>query len=94
MQIQFTGHHLEITPALRDYVEKKLQKINTIGDRITHIHITLETQKVDQIALANISLPGEQIHVESKSADMYESIDKLIDKIMRKIKKYRDLNFR
>ncbi len=89
MQIQFTGHHLDITPAIRDYVEKKLQKINLMGDRITHIHITLETQKVDQIAMVNISLPGEQIHIESKSPDLYESIDKLVDKLLRKIKKYR-----
>ncbi len=90
MQLQLTGHHLEITPAIREYIEKKLQKIHSLGDRITHIHITLEKEKVEHVVQANISLPGSQIHIESKSEDMYASIDRLIDKIMRQLKKYRD----
>jgi putative sigma-54 modulation protein len=92
MQLQLTGHQLEITPAIRDFVEKKLQKIRSLGDRITHIHVTLEKEKVNAIALANISLPGSQFHVESRSEDMYESIDKLVDKIVHQLKKYKDKN--
>jgi len=90
MQIQMTGKNTELTPAIRSYAEKKLQRINSLLDKINHIHLTFHIEKLNQIAEANISLPGTQIHAEASSEDMYESIDKLIDKISRQLSKHKE----
>ncbi len=90
MQIQITGQNLEITEAIRSYAEKKLQRIVSIADKINHIHLTFHIEKLNQIAEANISVPGSQIHAEASSENIYESIDKLIDKLSRQLKKYKD----
>lgn len=90
MQIQMTGQNTEITPALRNYAEKKMKRINTMADKITHLHLTFHVEKLNQIAEANVSLPGAQIHASATSEDMYESIDKLVDKISRQLSKYKE----
>ena len=89
MQIPMTGRNIEITPAIRSYAEKKIQRINSLADKITHIHLTFHTEKVNQIAEANLSLPGLQIHAKASSEDIYESIDKLVDKITSQINKHK-----
>jgi putative sigma-54 modulation protein len=90
MQIQMTGQNTEVTPALRSYAEKKLKRINAMADKITHIHLTFHVEKVNQVAEANVNLPGTQLHATASSEDMYESIDKLIDKISRQLSKYKE----
>lgn len=90
MQIQMTGQNTEITSALRTYAEKKLKRINTMVDKITHLHLTFRVEKLNQIVEANVSVPGAQIHASASSEDMYESIDKLIDKISRQLSKYKE----
>lgn len=90
MQIQMTGQNTEVTPALREYAEKKLKRINSMVDKINHIHLTFHVEKINQIVEANISVPGSQIHAEATSEDMYESIDKLIDKLGRQLGKYKE----
>lgn len=90
MQIQMTGQNTEVTDAIRSYAEKKLKRINAMVDKINHIHLTFHVEKLNQIAEANISLPGAQLHAEASSEDMYESIDKLIDKLSRQLSKYKE----
>lgn len=92
MQISITGQHIDITSAIRDYAEKKLKRIGTMSDKISHVHIVFRIEKLLQIAEANLTLPGAQIHADARSANMYESIDKLVDKITRQIKKYKEKN--
>lgn len=89
MQIQITGQGLEMTDAIRSYTEKKLKRIATIADKINHVHVTFHLEKVNQIAEANITVPGAQIHAEASSENIYESIDKLVDKLSRQLKKYK-----
>ena len=90
MQIQMTGQNTEVTPAIRSYAEKKLKRINAMLDKINHLHLTFKIEKQNQIAEANISIPGTQIHAEASSEDMYESIDKLVDKIERQLSKHKE----
>lgn len=90
MQIQMTGHNIEVTPAIRTYAEKKLQRLNSLVDKITHIHLTFRVEKVNQIAEANIAVPGTQLHAEASSENIYESIDKLVDKVIRQLNKHKE----
>lgn len=91
MQIQYTGHHIEITPALRDFAEDKLNRLERFTKYIVNIHLTLSVDKLIQIAEARIKLAhNSEIHARSDADDMYSAIDLLIDKLMRQLTKYKE----
>lgn len=90
MTPQFTGHHVEITPALREFTEKKLSRLKPHDNAITSIHITFNVDKLSQIAEAQISVPGQTIHAKAEDHDMYNAVDALIDKLSRQLVKYKE----
>lgn len=90
MNIQMTGQNTEITAAIRDYAEKKLKKINLMADKINQIHLTFHVEKLNHIAEATLFVKGSQIHATASSEDMYESVDKLVDKISRQLSKHKE----
>ncbi len=90
MHIQITGHNTEITPALRDFTEKKLKRLQSHVESITNIHVTLTIDKLSQIAEANIHVPGHSIHAKSETDDMYTALDSLTDKLSRQLLKYKE----
>lgn len=92
MNINLTGHHVEITPAMRDYVTAKMVKIKRHFDNVIDINVTLSVEKLQQNAEANVHIRGKDIFVETSSANMYASIDSLIDKLDRKILKHKEKN--
>lgn len=91
MHISITGRHVEVTSALRDYVEKKVNKLERYFNHIIEAHIILGLDgKTKQVAEITIHANGITIHGEESSEDMYASIDKVLDKIERQIKKYKE----
>lgn len=91
MQISFTGHHLEITDALRQFTKEKLEKLERHFDKITSIHVTFLVEKLTHIAEATVNVPGTALHAESDSnGDMYAAVDSLIDKLHRQLKKHKE----
>lgn len=90
MQINLTGHHVEITQALRDYVHDKLERITRHFDNVTHVHVILSVEKLRQKAEATIHVAGSDIFADAVNEDMYASIDVLVDKIDRQIKKHKE----
>jgi putative sigma-54 modulation protein len=91
MQINITGHHVEVTPALTDYVNNKMEKIHRHFQHITSINVTLTVEKKhQQRAEAQIHLPKGDIHAESESENMYAAIDALIDKLDRQVIKLKE----
>ena len=90
MNIQYTSHNTEVTDALRTFTDKKLTRLNTLCDHITHMHITFTIVNLQQTAEATISVPGQTIHASSESHDLYAAIDLLIDKLARQLKKYKE----
>jgi putative sigma-54 modulation protein len=88
--INFIGHHMEVTPALKEYATEKLGRLEHRGATITHINITLSVEKLNQIAKATIHVKGAEIHASDEASDMYAAIDGLVDKLNRQIKKHRD----
>ena len=90
MQINISGHHVDLTPALRDYVNSKMEKLERHFDHITNAQVTLSVEKQRQKAEASIHVSGADIFAQSESQDMYASIDSLIDKLDRQILKHKE----
>lgn len=90
MNLHMTGHHLEITPALRDYVTSKLTRINRHFDHVIDVNMIMSVEKLNQKVEANVHLSGKDIFVESTDSDMYAAIDLLVDKLDRQIIKHKE----
>ncbi len=89
MNLSITGHHLEVTPALRDYVVQKLERITRHFDRVIDIKVCLTVDKLVQKAEITIHVPGKDIFAESSDADLYAALDSLADKLDRQVLKYK-----
>lgn len=92
MNLTLTGNHVEITPALRDYVNSKMDKISRHFDHVTDVNVILSVEKHKHKAEAYVHLRGKDIYVEEENSDMYASIDSLVDKFDRQILKYKEKN--
>lgn len=90
MQITVSGHHVEVTPALREYVLTKFDRLQRHFDQITNIEVTLIVEKLVQKAEATIHVSGADIHAEAQSEDMYAAIDLLADKLDRQLIKHKE----
>jgi len=94
MNLTISGHHVELTPAIRDYVQTKLERIKRHFDHVIDIAVILGVEKLAekdrrQRAEVNLRLRGNVIHVESFAEDLYAAIDGLIDKLDRQVLKYK-----
>ena len=90
MQLNLTGHHVEVTPALKGYVEKKLDRIVRHSDRILDVHCILTVEKLQHKAEATVSLNGSTIYADAIHNNMYAAIDALADKLDRGVKKHKE----
>lgn len=90
MQLNVTGHHVDVTPALRDYVATKLQRLERHFDHVSDVHCILTVEKLAHKAEATIHLSGGTIHADSTESDMYAAIDGLIDKLNRQVRKHKE----
>ena len=88
MQTQITGKNIDITPALREYAEKKLQKLQNHSERITSVHITFNIDHVSHIVDGQLNIPGNTFHAKASSNEsMYNAIDAMTDKLLRQLDK-------
>jgi putative sigma-54 modulation protein len=90
MQINITGHHVDITAALRAYVEDKFERLERHFDNMTNVHVILEVVKERQKAEATIHVSRGQVYADSEDENMYAAIDSLTDKLDRQIKKHKE----
>lgn len=90
MQLSLTGHHIDITPALRAFVETKLGRLERHFDNVTDIHCILTIEALLHKAEATVQLSGGTIHADSTAEDMYAAVDGLIDKLDRQVKKFKE----
>ena len=90
MNLHLTGHHVEITPAIREYVTAKLAKIERHFDHVIEVNVIMTVEKLDQKIEANVHLSGKDIHVQAHEGDMYAAIDGLIDKLDRQVIKHKE----
>ncbi len=89
MNLQISGHHIEVTPALREYVETKLDPVVRHFDKVTGVSVVLSVEKLKQKAEATLHVPGKDMHVEEAADDLYAAIDTMFDKLDRQVQKYK-----
>ena len=90
MNLNVSGHHLEVTPALRSYVEAKIARVTRHFDHVIDAHVILTADKLKQKAEVTLHVPGKDLHCECEDGDLYAAIDVLADKLDRQILKYKD----
>jgi putative sigma-54 modulation protein len=90
MQLNLTGHHVDITPALRGYVAKKLERVSRHFDSLIDVHCILTVEKLRQKAEATVQVSGGRIYADAVHQDMYAAIDALADKLDRCVKKHKE----
>ena len=89
MNLQVSGHHLEITPALHDYVTGKLERITRHFDNVIDVNVILSVDKLKHKAEVTVHLAGKDVYVESVDEDLYAAVDGLVDKLERQVQKYK-----
>jgi putative sigma-54 modulation protein len=95
MNLTISGHHLEVTPALREYVRTKLERVTRHFDQVVDISILLTVEKLKekerrQKAEATLHVKGKDIFVEQSHEDLYAAIDQLMDKLDRQVCRHKD----
>lgn len=90
MQINIQGQNVEVTDAIKDYINKKLKRLESFDSFITSIDFHLHIDHLSQVAEAQIMVRGGQIHAKADSEDMYAAIDTLTDRMIRQLTKFKE----
>jgi len=90
MQLNLSGHHVEVTDALRQYVNEKLEKVERHFDHITDAQCILSVEKLEHKAEATIHVSGATLFAESVDENMYAAIDSMTDKLDRQVRKHKE----
>lgn len=90
MQLNITGHHVDVSPAVRRHISSKLARLERHFDHVIDVHCILTTEKLSCRAEATVHLDGGTIHADAVAEGMYAAIDGLIDKLDRQVKKHKE----
>jgi putative sigma-54 modulation protein len=90
MNLNITGHHVEVTSAIHDYVTSKLDRVVRHFDHVTGVHVILSVEKLKQKAEITLHVKGRDIYAESTGIDLYASIDAMTDKLNRQVVKHKE----
>lgn len=90
MQLTISGHHVDVTEALKDYVTNKITRLEKHHDRITNTHVILTVEKLQQKAEATIHISGADLYADSESEDLYAAIDAMTHKLDRQLIKHKE----
>jgi putative sigma-54 modulation protein len=90
MNINITGHHVEVTPALHDYVVGKVDRVLRHFDNVTSVHVVLTVEKLRQKAEITLHVKGKDIFADAEDGDLYAAIDMLADRLDRQVLKHKE----
>lgn len=90
MNLNITGHHVEVTPAIREYVGQKVDRVIRHFDQVTSSHVILSVDKLKQKAEITLHVKGKDIFADAFSDDLYASIDAMVDKLDRQVVKHKE----
>ena len=90
MQVNLTGHHVDITDPLRAYVDEKIARLERHFEHVTNVHVILSVEKKTQKAEATVHIAGADVFADAVHEDMYAAIDALIDKLDRQVLRHKE----
>lgn len=90
MNLTVTGHHIDVTDSLRNYVTAKLDRLERHSDDVTDVHVILSIEKLARKAEATVNIRGGQLFADTSDEDMYAAIDLLTDKLDRQLIKHKE----
>jgi len=90
MQLNITGHHVDVTDSLKVYVAEKLERLEKHFDHVNNVHVILSVEKQRQKSEATVNINGATLFADCTNEDMYASIDSMVDKLDRQIKKHKE----
>ncbi len=90
MQINITGHHIDLTDSIHDYVMSKFAKLERHFDNITNVQVTLSVDNKNQQAEATVQIAKGELFAKAVNEDLYAAIDSLIDKLDRQLIKHKE----
>ena len=90
MNLNITGHHIEVTPAIREYVTGKLDRVLRHFDQVTSSHVILSVEKLQQKAEVTLHVKGKDIFADATDSDLYAAIDLVADKLDRQVVKHKE----
>jgi len=90
MRIEITGHQIDVSPALREYVQTKLERLSRHFEPVLDIHVVLTVEKLQHKAEATILVPGDTLHAATQAENMYAAVDLLSDKLDRQLLRYKE----
>ncbi len=90
MQLNVSGHHIDVTEALKAYVIEKFTKLERHYDHITNVHVVLSVEKLVHKAEATAHAAGAELFADAVADDLYAAIDKLTDKLDRQVIKHKE----
>lgn len=90
MQIQISGQQIEVTPALRQYVEDKIEKFPRVFENLTSLNVVLSVEKLVHKADGTLAASGRVLHAFDVKPDMYASIDGMVDKLVAQLRKHKE----
>ena len=93
MNLSVSGHHLDVTPAIRTYVHSKIERVSRHFDHVIDAHVILTVDKQRQKAEVTLHVRGKDLHCESEEDDLYAAIDLLADKLDRQVLRYKDKRY-
>ena len=93
MNLNVSGHHVEVTPAIRTYVHSKLERVARHFDHVIDAHVILTVDKLRQKAEVTLHVRGKDLHCECEDQDLYAAIDLLADKLDRQVLRYKDKRY-
>jgi len=90
MNLTVTGHHVDVTSSMRNYVTEKMQRLQRHSQNLFGIHVILTVEKMRQKAEATIEVAGTKLYADTTEPDMYAAIDLLTDKLDRQLIKHKE----
>ena len=90
MNLSVSGHQIEVTPAIRDYVSGKIARIERHFDRVFDVHVIISSSRIGQKAEVTLHLRGKDLYCESEDRDLYAAIDLLVDKLDRQVLRHKE----
>jgi len=90
MNLSISGHHVEITDAMRSFITDKLQRVQRHFDQLIDAEVILHVEKIRHRAEAKLNVSGTTLFAENTEDDMYKAIDGLMDKLDKQVLRYKE----